>query len=102
MFFTASPDQLKRLDLYADLSWLPKNIDLSRDPMRDDIPADAEPGTAEELSIRQRGRLRHKKALIARLQMGGSGPATPSSPGEEPEPKKVKQDPVDGNRMDQE
>jgi len=100
---TASPDQRKRLDFYADLSWLPKNIDLSRDPMRDNILADTEPGTAEELSIRQRGRLRHKKAMIARLQKGESGPAAPDSPGEEPEPKKVKQDhSVDGDKMDEE
>lgn len=74
--------------------------------MKDDISIDAEPGTTEELSIRQQGRLRHKKALVAKLQKGESGPdkpATPSSQGEEPEPKKVKQDrPVDGDMMDEE
>jgi len=87
----ASPDQLKCLDLYAELSWLPKNIDLSRDPMRDDLLADAESGTPEELSVRQQGRLRHKKALIAKHQRGESGPGTPgtpATPGEEREPKK--------------
>jgi len=58
--------------------------------MRDDALADVESETAEELSIRQQGRLKHKKALIAKLQKGQSGPGTP---GEEPEPKKkVKQD----------
>lgn len=102
----ASPDQLKHLGLYADLSWLPKNVDLARDPMRDDILAEAESGTPEELSIKQQGRLRHKKALIAKLQRGESGPGSsvaPSTPGEEPEPKKVKQDhPVDEGNMDEE
>lgn len=102
----ASSDERKRLDLYADLSWLPKNVDLSRDPMRDDILAGAEYETTEELSIRQQGRLKHKKALIAKLQKGQSGPgtpATPSTPGEEPEPKKVRQDyPVDGDKTDEE
>jgi len=91
----ASADQLKRLDLYADLSWLPKNIDLARDPMRDNILAEAESGTPEELSIRQQGRLRHKKALIAMVQRGEPGPSssvTPARLSEEPEPKKVKQD----------
>jgi len=95
MGFAASPDQLKRLDLYAHLSWLPKNVDLARDPMRDDILADAESGTLEELSIRQQGRLRHKKALIAKLQSGESGPSSsviPSTPSEGPEPKRVKQE----------
>ena len=71
--------------------------------MRDDIPIDGESGIAEELSVRQQGRLRHKKALIAKLQKGESRPATPGSPGEEPEPKKVKPDrPVDGDKMDEE
>ena len=102
----ASSDQRKRLDLYADLSWLPKNIDLTRDPMRDDILADAESGTPEELSVRQQGRLKHKKALIAKHQKGESGPGTPgtpTTPGEEREPKKVKQDhAVDEDEMDQE
>jgi len=67
--------------------------------MRDDVLADAESGTPEELSIRQQGRLRHKKALIAK-KSGGSGPGTP---GEEREPKKVKQDHlVDEDEMDEE
>jgi len=74
--------------------------------MRDDILVDAESGTPEELSIRQQGRLRHKKALIAKKQRGESGPGapgTPATPGEEREPKKVKQDhPVGGDVMDEE
>lgn len=106
MGLAASSDEHKRLDLYADLSWLPKNIDLARDPMRDDILADAESGTPEELSVRQQGRLRHKKALITKLQRGESEPSasvTPATPGEEPGPKKVKQDhPVDEDEMDEE
>lgn len=71
--------------------------------MKDDILVDPGSETVDELSIRQRGRLRHKKALIAKLQKGGSGPATPSSPGEGPEPKKVKQDhEVDGDKTNEE
>ena len=104
--FVASPDQRKRLDLYADLSWLPKNIDLARDPMRADILAEAESGALEELSIRQQGRLKHKKALIAKHQRGESAPGTPgtpATPGEEREPKKVKQDhSVEEDEMDEE
>jgi len=103
--FAASTDQLKHLNLYADLSWLPKNIDLARDPMKDDIVAEVESGTPEELSIRQQGRLRHKKALISKLQKGESGPgssATPATLNEEPEPKKVKQGhPVNEDKMDE-
>ena len=74
--------------------------------MRADILADAESGTPEGLSIRQQGRLRHKKALVAKLQKGESGsttPATPATPGEEPEPKKIKQGhPSDEDKMDEE
>lgn len=104
MAFSASPDQRKRLDLYAYLSWLPKNIDLSRDPMRDDILAETESGATEELSIRQQGRLRHKKALIAKLQKGESGPVeSVALPDEEPEPKKIRQDhSADGDKMNEE
>ena len=72
--------------------------------MRDDILAGAESGTPEELSIRQQGRLRHKKALVAKLQTGESGsgtPATLSTPGEEPKPKKPKQGHPAGDKMDE-
>ena len=91
---TASPDQCKRLDLYAGLSWLPKNVDLARDPMKHDVVADADSETPEDLSIRQQGRLRHKKALLAKLQRGEPGPDSPettATPSGEPELKKVKQ-----------
>lgn len=100
---TASPDQYKRLDLYSDLSWMPKNIDLARDPMKDDILADAETITPNDLSIRQQGRLRHKKALLAKLQKGESGSDDPAAPDDEPEPKKVRQGHAgDGDMMNDE
>lgn len=99
-------DQRRRLDLYADLSWLPKNVDLARDPMKDDILADVESETPEELSIKQQGRLKHKKALLAKLQKGEPGSDSSialARPGEEPEQKKIKQDqPADGDKMDDE
>lgn len=103
---TVSPDQRKRLDLYADLSWLPKNIDLARDPMKGDILAEAESETPEDLSIRQQGRLRHKKALLAKLQQGESESGSSVAlvrPDEGPEQKKSKPDrAVDGDKMDDE
>ena len=73
--------------------------------MRDDALVDAESGTPEALSIRQQGRLRHKKALIAKNQResGPGTPGTPATPGEEREPKKVKQaHPADEDEMDEE
>lgn len=101
---TASPDQRKQLDLYAGLSWLPKNIDLARDPMKDDVLADADSEAPDELSIKQQGRLRHKKALLAKLQKSEPGPGSLAAsvrPGEEPEQKKIKQDhPADGVKTD--
>ena len=85
---------------------LPKNIDLARDPMKESFSAEAEYEAQEELSIRQQGRLRHKKALLAKLQKGESGPSSLGSsarPGEGPEQKKMKQDhPTDGDKMDDE
>ena len=71
--------------------------------MRDDVLADEESGTPEELSVRQQGRLKHKKALITKLQRGESSSATPATPGEEPEPMKVKQDlPADEDKIGEE
>lgn len=74
--------------------------------MNDDIFASSESITPGELSIRQQGRLKHKKALLAKLHKGESmpdSPATPAAPGEEPEPKKIKQDHgADGDEMDDE
>lgn len=100
---TLSLDQRQCLDLYLDLSWLPKNIDLARDPMKDDPLADVESEALEDLPVRQQGRLRHKKALLAKLQKGEPGPvssATLARPLEEPEQKRIKQDhPADGDRM---
>ena len=72
--------------------------------MRDGIFAGAESGTPEELLIKQQGWLRHKKALVAKPQTGESGPdtpATPFTPGEEPKPKKAKQDHPAGDKMDE-
>ncbi|KAF9791179.1 WD40 repeat-like protein [Thelephora terrestris] len=101
---SASPEECKSLDLYANLSWLPKNVDPTRNPMNDDILAKTEFATPEELSIRQQGRLKHKKALLAKLQKGESGPGSPgnsATPGKEPEQKKIKQDHgADGDEMD--
>jgi len=75
--------------------------------MKDDVLADVESETAEEPSITQQGGLKHKKALIAKLQRGQSGPGTPETPStpgeEEPDPKKVKQDhPVGQDKMGEE
>jgi hypothetical protein len=65
--------------------------------MKQDVIAEADSETPEDLSIRQQGRLRHKKALLAKLQRGEPGsdsPETAATPGGEPELKKVKQDPL--------
>jgi hypothetical protein len=72
--------------------------------MKDDILADVESEAPDELSIKQQGRLKHKKALLAKLRKGESGSGSPASlvrPGEEPEQKKIKQDhSADGDKMD--
>lgn len=100
---SVSLDQRKRLDLYADLSWLPKHIDLARDPMKDDMVADAESEAPEDLSIRQQGRLRHKKALLAKLHKDESGSGSSAAfdrSGEGPEQKKIKRDnPASGDKI---
>lgn len=72
--------------------------------MRDDILADTESGATEELSIRQQGRLKHKMALIAKLQKGESGPVeSVALPDKEPGPKKASQDySVGGDKMNEE
>ncbi|KAL1945160.1 hypothetical protein VTO73DRAFT_2780 [Trametes versicolor] len=69
----ATAAQLKALDLYADLSALPKNVDPEHDPLiRDTLsevaaaPADGADG--KQLTQRELGRLRKKKALLAKIQ----------------------------------
>jgi hypothetical protein len=64
--FVANPEDIKTLDAYAQLSSLPKNADPTRDPMKQDIEEQAELGF--EMTPRELGRLRHKKALAAKLQ----------------------------------
>ena len=62
--------------------------------MKDDILAEVESGPSEGLSLRQQGKLKHKKALLAKLQKSESrpsSPAAPATPSEEPEQKKIKQ-----------
>jgi len=66
----ATSEELKDLDLYANLTALPKNIDLSRDPMKLDIEERTESAMEEgrEITNRELGRLKHKKALAERFR----------------------------------
>ncbi|KAI0675915.1 WD40-repeat-containing domain protein [Trametes maxima] len=69
----ATPVELKTLDLYSALSSLPKNVDPEHDPLIRDtlseaavaISADVE---GKQLTQRELGRLKKKKALLAKIQ----------------------------------
>ncbi|KAI0773221.1 hypothetical protein BD413DRAFT_540191 [Trametes elegans] len=70
---SATPAELKVLDLYAALSSLPKNVDPEHDPLiRDTLSEAAVAAPSGEdgkpLTQRELGRLRKKKALLAKIQ----------------------------------
>ncbi|KAI0369855.1 hypothetical protein BV20DRAFT_996374 [Pilatotrama ljubarskyi] len=70
----ASAAELKTLDLYSPLSSLPKNVDPEHDPLIRDTLSEAAAvsidGGAEgkQLTQRELGRLKKKKALLAKIQ----------------------------------
>ncbi|KAI0352084.1 WD40 repeat-like protein [Trametes cingulata] len=70
----ASAAELKTLDLYSALSSLPKNVDPEHDPLIRDTLSEAAAasidGGAEgrQLTQRELGRLKKKKALLAKIQ----------------------------------
>ncbi|KAI0741370.1 WD40-repeat-containing domain protein [Daedaleopsis nitida] len=68
----ATPKELKTLDLYSDLSSLPKNVDPDHDPLIRDTLSEAaamDPETdGKQMTQRELGRLKKKKALLAKIQ----------------------------------
>ncbi|KAH9893323.1 WD40-repeat-containing domain protein [Cubamyces lactineus] len=69
---TATPAELKTLDLYGALSSLPKNVDPEHDPLVRDTLSEAAvaslDGDGKQLTQRELGRLKKKKALLAKIQ----------------------------------
>ncbi|KAI1788151.1 WD40 repeat-like protein [Ganoderma leucocontextum] len=68
----ATPAELKTLDLYSDLSSLPKHVDPEHDALIRDTLSEAaafDPQTeGKQLTQRELGRLKKKKALLAKIQ----------------------------------
>jgi tRNA (guanine-N(7)-)-methyltransferase subunit TRM82 len=66
----ATSEDIKSLDLYANLTALPKNVDASRDPMKLDVEEQTESAMEEGRAVTSReiGRLKHKKALAERFR----------------------------------
>ena len=67
---SASAAELKTLDIYGALSSLPKNVDpehdaLIRDTLTEAVAADV---NEDQLTQRELGRLKKKKALLAKIQ----------------------------------
>ncbi|KAJ7091519.1 WD40 repeat-like protein [Mycena belliarum] len=85
-----SPD-LRALDLYLALSALPKNRDAAHDPM--DL-GDVE-NPPEELSAKELGRLKSKRALAKRG--GGKGEGAGEGEGDEPASKRARSDQLEGD-----
>ncbi|PIL25327.1 hypothetical protein GSI_13216 [Ganoderma sinense ZZ0214-1] len=68
----ATAAELKALDLYSDLSSMPKHVDPEHDALIRDTLSEAaavDPATdGKELTQRELGRIRKKKALLAKIQ----------------------------------
>ncbi|CDO68396.1 hypothetical protein BN946_scf184815.g43 [Trametes cinnabarina] len=70
---SATPAELKTLDLYSPLTSLPKNVDPEHDPLIRDTLSEAAAvasldGEGKQLTQRELGRLKKKKALLAKIQ----------------------------------
>ncbi|KAJ7509880.1 WD40 repeat-like protein [Mycena galericulata] len=78
--FPATPAELKTLDLYLALSALPKNKDAEHDPMDREPLETASETTPGQISRKELGRLKSKKA-VAKAQ--GTRPADGAAEGEE-------------------
>lgn len=68
----ATSEELKTLDLYSHLSSMPKNVDPEHDPLIRDTLSEAAAFDPEaegkQLTQRELGRLKKKKALLAKIQ----------------------------------
>ncbi|KAI5120266.1 hypothetical protein M0805_004602 [Coniferiporia weirii] len=60
----ATPETLKQLDLYSALTILPKNVDVEHNAMDEDAPLSE--ATGGQLTGKELGRLKAKKAVLAR------------------------------------
>ncbi|TBU30168.1 WD40 repeat-like protein [Dichomitus squalens] len=85
---SATPEELKKLDLYSDLSSLPKNVDpdhdaLIRDTLSEAAAFDPDAADAKKLTLRELGRLKKKKALLAKIQEREEGAKRASREGSE-------------------
>ncbi|OCH87825.1 WD40 repeat-like protein [Obba rivulosa] len=99
---SATPEDLKTLDIYSALSTMPKNVDPEHDPLGSDAPMDLAVDLREdavegkELTQREQARLRKKRALAAKIQEQ-HGSRTPGADrggeGEERETKKARSEP---------
>ncbi|OSD04707.1 WD40 repeat-like protein [Trametes coccinea BRFM310] len=73
MLVPATPAELKTLDLYSPLVSLPKNVDPEHDPLIRDTLSEVAAvasidGEGKQLTQRELGRLKKKKALLAKIQ----------------------------------
>ncbi|KAH8116513.1 hypothetical protein DFH11DRAFT_1829264 [Phellopilus nigrolimitatus] len=60
----ATPEMLKKIDLYSALTVLPKNVEAEHNAMEDDAPRSE--AASGQLSGKELGRLKTKKAVLAR------------------------------------
>ncbi|KAF9461233.1 WD40-repeat-containing domain protein [Collybia nuda] len=93
----ATANELKKLDIYGDLTTMPKNTDTEQD-QGSEAPDAGENTTGaggKQVSKKELGRLKSKQAVLAKVQAGGSG-STGTKDDEpeiqEPESKKSKSD----------
>jgi tRNA (guanine-N(7)-)-methyltransferase subunit TRM82 len=84
-------DDLQKLDLYGDLTAMPKGTDSDQD-QGSEIPVPSESNAlGKEISKKELGRLRSKQAVLAKLQASAGGATDmPGDEGDEPQTKKTR------------
>lgn len=88
----ATPAELKTLDIYSALTSMPKNVDPGHELVKRDFLSETATNAGDdvskkELSLREQGRLKNKRALMAKLQAQNEK-GTPLENEEERESKK--------------
>jgi tRNA (guanine-N(7)-)-methyltransferase subunit TRM82 len=88
LIFPATVNDLEKLDIYGDLTAMPKNTDAEQDQASGVLIADENAPGGKQVSKKELGRLKSKQAVLAKVQAGGGNVGDEEM--QKPEPKKSK------------
>jgi tRNA (guanine-N(7)-)-methyltransferase subunit TRM82 len=92
MLFPATVDEAKNIDLYSALTALPKNLEAEHNAMDEEPLSEIASEKLAQLSNKELGRLKSKKAMLARAAALASKPEQSETSVEERDAKRKKAD----------